>query len=931
MSKPFSPQFNDDKDCAEKTVLAKSGELTTITQGQIQQQSDQDQQKSKQQGTGFKTLAKVLAISIIPLTVLATGITTYYYANNLFEQIEDSQPTSLKQPKWLWPILLLSTGATVSGALAALWANRIMRSARSSSQTEQQEKPKIESTKRTPLLTSATEQIATPLNPKEILQTAVQEARQAIAVDRVVVYSLNEQFQGKAIAESVDPLYPQALGAIIDDPGFHDHYLEKYQNGQVRVIDDVEQANLNYSHMSRLEPFAVKANLIAPILNQNKLIGLLMAHHCSAPHVWQQSEIEVMVQIAHQISLALDNIQLLTTSNLLQQQKEAATKQIKLLIEATQEIRAADSEADIFSTAVQEARKAIAADRVLVYSLDEHSQGKIITESVDSLYPQALEATIDDPCFYEHYLAKYQNGRVRAIDDIYQANLTDCHLAQLEPFAVKANLVVPILLQGKLIGLFIAHHCAAPHAWQQSEIEVMVQIATQIGLALDQIKLLTTSSLFQQQKEQETKRIHSLTKATDKIRSSLKPADIFSIAVQEARKAIAADRVLVYSLDEQSQGKVIAESVASDYPESLGVMIDDSCFSTFYLEKYQNGRVRAIDDIYQANLTDCHLAQLEPFAVKANLVVPILIQGKVTGLLIAHHCAAPHTWQQSEIDVMVQISQQISLALDNSYLLREIAQISQAFLEQLPAVADFAQVAISSAQQAQIQVQQTSQTIQTGREVANQTISDLADIQDSIIQTVSKIQYLSKSSQKISQLVTLIDHLATQINLQGMNMLIKASKTKDITQTPLASPIAQAMESLRAELAEATTELQSFVGKIETEVNELGITMKAKTEKIVRGADLVEETWQKLNQIDTVTVKMSALLGNIIHAAAKGVHTSTSNSQAILGTTNLVPQDVEQSSTMVESLNKLMEVYEQVENSLVSEENNHQNERDFDS
>ena len=931
MSNTFPPPFNEDKDSSQETLFNQSSGLTTITQRQIQQQFDRDKHQSKQRRAGLPTLAKILAISIIPLTVLATGITTYYYANNSFEQIDDNQPTNLKQPRRLLPMLLLSTGATLSGALAAFWANRIMRSARSSSQTEEKEKITIESTKRTNLRTRSTEQIATPLNSEDILQTAVQEARKAIAADRVVVYSLNEQFQGNAIAESVDPRYPQALGTAIDRSYFDDYDLDYYQSGRVTAINDIERANLTDSYLSQMEPLAVKANLIAPILNQGKLIGILVAHHCAAPHIWKSSEIEALMEIANQISLVLDNIKLLTTSALLRQQKETETERINLLTNATKKILASGNEVAIFSTAVHEARKAIAADRVIVYSLDEQSKGKVIAESVDSRYPQALEATIDDPCFNTYYLEKYQNGRVKATNDIYQANLTDCHLSQLEPFAVKANLVVPILNQGKLIGLLVAHHCAAPHIWQPSEIEVLVQIATQIDLALNSIKLLTTSAHLQEQQDTETKLIHSLTQANEKIRASLAREDIFETTVKEARKAIAADRVLVYSLDEQSQGKVIAESVASDYPQSLGVTIDDPCFSTFYLEKYQNGRVKATDDIYQANLTNCHIAQLEPLAVKANLVVPIIIHSKIIGLLIAHHCAAPHAWQQSEIDVMVEIAQQVGLTLDNSNLLREIAQISQAFLEQLPAVADFAQVAISSAQQAQIQVQQTSQTIKTGREVANQTISDLSDVQDNIIQTVGKIQYLSKSAQKISQLVTLIDHLATQINLQGMNMLIKASKTEEVSQTPLASPIAQAMESLREELAEATTELQSFVGKIETEVNDLGITMKAKIEKIVRGADLVEETWQKLNQIDTVTASMSALLSNIIHAAAKGVHISTSNSQAILGNTNLVPQNVEQSSTMAESLNKLTEVYEQVEASLVLQEHNHQTDRDSDS
>ena len=141
---------------------------------------------------------------------------------------------------------------------------------------------------------------------------------------------------------------------------------------------------------------------------------------------------------------------------------------------------------------VAEARQIIGADRVVIYSLDQQSQGQILAESVDARYPQALGVIIDDLCMSTYYLEKYQNGRIQALDDIEQANLNPCYLAQLKAFAVKANLVVPILARRQIIGLLIAHHCAAPHAWQPWEMDVIVQIATQIGSALDYFKLLKT-------------------------------------------------------------------------------------------------------------------------------------------------------------------------------------------------------------------------------------------------------------------------------------------------------------------------------------------------------------------------------------------------------------------------------------------------------
>ncbi|WP_366933999.1 GAF domain-containing protein [Nostoc sp. NMS9] len=61
-----------------------------------------------------------------------------------------------------------------------------------------------------------------------------------------------------------------------------------------------------------------------------------------------------------------------------------------------------------------------------------------------------------------------RENKIWAATNIYEAGLSDCHIQLLEQFQVKANLVVPILLESKgtqaveLWGLFIAHQCSAP-------------------------------------------------------------------------------------------------------------------------------------------------------------------------------------------------------------------------------------------------------------------------------------------------------------------------------------------------------------------------------------------------------------------------------------------------------------------------------------
>lgn len=153
-------------------------------------------------------------------------------------------------------------------------------------------------------------------------------------------------------------------------------------------------------------------------------------------------------------------------------------------------------------------------------------------------------------------------------------------------------------------------------------------------------------------------------KITERLRESLDSEQILKSAVIHTREALEADRVIIFSFDENWQGHVVAESVDSNCLSILDSDIYDPCFAESYVEKYQQGRISAIEDIYIANLGTCHINLLEKFSVRANLVAPILINNKLYGLLIAHQCYRPRQWQQSEINLLKAVAIPVGFTLE---------------------------------------------------------------------------------------------------------------------------------------------------------------------------------------------------------------------------------------------------------------------------
>lgn len=518
---------------------------------------------------------------------------------------------------------------------------------------------KAEEAERARQLNKITFRMREVLEPEQIYTTTLEETRDVLKCDRTVVYLFDQNWQGSVVAESVESPWTPALGARIVDPCFAASYVEKYRRGRVQVLSNIYEAGLDPCYMGQLEPFEVKANMVAPILVGEDLKGLLVAHQCSGPRIWQESEINFFRQVAIQLGFALDQ------AHLLKQQQESA-KRAQQLNEITFRIRQSLKWEDVLNTTVRELRQALNLDRTVIYQFHADWSGKVIAESLTGNWREILGETIQEP-MREGLIETFRNGNVATIADVHAGDSTEyCHKL-LDGFQIRASMTAPIIKGNQLIGLLCAHVCSSSRQWLATEIDLFNQLAVQTSYALEQATLL-------KQQEEAVRYANLLNDITFRMREMLDRQQVFGVAVQGTRESLKCDRVLVYLFDKTWKGSVVAESVGRGFPVALGANIADPCFAEEYVEKYRRGRVHALSNIAKAGLDPCYLGQLEPFEVKANIVAPILIDGNLLGLLCAHQCSAPREWQENEINFLRQTAIQLGFALEQANLFTEKEQ-----------------------------------------------------------------------------------------------------------------------------------------------------------------------------------------------------------------------------------------------------------------
>jgi two-component system NtrC family sensor kinase len=337
----------------------------------------------------------------------------------------------------------------------------------------------------------------------------------------------------------------------------------------------------------------------------------------------------------------------------------------------------------LFNTTSSAVRQVLNADRVGVFRFTlgtGWNEGEFVAEDVSSPFVSALGAKVQDHCFGSHFAVYYAQGQVQAVADIYNAGLRECHIQFLEQFQVRANLLVPVLQGEELWGLLCIHQCSNPRRWQLAEIEFVQKIANHFAIALvqgeylEQIKQQAVLLAQGKAREKALLRQRALVKITNRIRQSLDFAAICQTATQEVRQLLNVDRVTIYRFNQDWSGDFLFESVADQWKPLVGVLptIADTHLMETQGGRYAANQTFAISDIYTAGYTDCHIALLEEFQVRAYMIAPIFEGDRLWGLLSAAQCSAPQHWQADEIELLAQIGEQLGIALKQAESVRQI-------------------------------------------------------------------------------------------------------------------------------------------------------------------------------------------------------------------------------------------------------------------
>ncbi|MBD2346413.1 GAF domain-containing sensor histidine kinase [Anabaena subtropica] len=355
-------------------------------------------------------------------------------------------------------------------------------------------------------LANTVEKIRHSLDIDTILRTTTQEVLGLLEVERVAIYRFYPDWSGEFVADSiVDGWTP----IVKPQPVTERLLLQEKQVGKY----------------ARNEVFV-------PISQGNKLWGLLVAYQNSQPRYWQDEEINLLAQVGVQLGVALQQaetlqqLQLQTTqlAKAATRERKAAERE-KALAATVEKIRRSLDLNTIFATSTQEIRRLLEVDRVIIYRFQPDWTGEFVAESLSNGWTpvKKLLSVITDNYLQKTQGGYFVNGKVLVVKDIYNSDYSRYHVALIEAMEARAYIIAPIFQNEKLWGLLGAYQNTNPRDWQEDEVDLLVQIGTQLEVGVQQAELLEQT---QRQKEEITQTLKELQATQSQLIQSEKMAGL---------------------------------------------------------------------------------------------------------------------------------------------------------------------------------------------------------------------------------------------------------------------------------------------------------------------------------------------------------------------------------------------------------------------
>jgi methyl-accepting chemotaxis protein len=201
--------------------------------------------------------------------------------------------------------------------------------------------------------------------------------------------------------------------------------------------------------------------------------------------------------------------------------------------------------------------------------------------------------------------------------------------------------------------------------------------------------------------------------------------------------------------------------------------------------------------------------------------------------------------------------------------------------------------------------------VQEVTEAMAQTFNSILHLEITVGKSAARMKRLGESSQKISQVVTLIEEIALKTNRLAINASVEASRAGEQGQS--FTVVAEQVGALAGQSTAATREIAQIIAAIQSEIKDVAEAMKLGTAQVVDSTRLVKATKLELTEVLQSSRKINILMSSISIATVSQAETARAVTQLMQQVTVASEERSVFSSRMASSMQATSQVAKKLE------------------
>jgi GAF domain-containing protein len=413
--------------------------------------------------------------------------------------------------------------------------------------------------------------------------------------------------------------------------------------------------DLEWRETPLLSALRAKSLICLPIKIDKKAVAAMLAVSPEPMPAFTDEDLQVYHQIARQTSVILQNISLLNETR-------RRLQEVNLLLDFSRQLRGLDSD-QIVRALLDSARRALpSAHAGVVLVWDEHA---------NQLFPRAVSGYADNETMKRIVYHSGESLPGQVFESKRPLRIDEVQFTRDYTFSTEglllyrqatggrlpvSSLLVPIQSGDESVGVLVLDNFNTPAAFTGEDETLLLSLAQQVGLSLQNVRLVQTT-------QERAAQLEALTDASTTLTANLQSGELVASLLDQLGPVIAYDTATLW-LREKDRLTVAAARGFPDTERRLGLTIamEDSAL---FKEMIRTGQGILVGDVRH----DPRFPHLEAPRL-SWLGMPLISKNQVIGVLALEKWQA-YFYNREHMQVGTTFASQAAVALENARLFED--------------------------------------------------------------------------------------------------------------------------------------------------------------------------------------------------------------------------------------------------------------------